>query len=201
MKTYQSSTKDKKKNFFKRHWHAVVIAASVAVVAAIVAISVVFSLPDSEPVDAPIQEQPPVVDVEPKVVMPMTGSEVGLDYAYHSLKWWDTLEIWKYHPAVDFVGDGDVVAISDGTVKAVEKTTLDGNVVTIEHADGYVSTYKSLGDDITVKVGDAVKCGDKIGVAATSLSELNTGAHLHLEIKKDGNHVDPMTVLPQSEDK
>ncbi len=33
MKTYQSSTNDKKKNFFKRHWHALVVAASVLVVA------------------------------------------------------------------------------------------------------------------------------------------------------------------------
>lgn len=199
MKTYQSSTKDKKKNFFKRHWRAAIVAASVVAVAAIVAVSVVFSLPDSEPATAPVD--PPVIDVKPKVVMPMTGSEVGLDYAYDSLKWWDTLEIWKYHPGVDFVGDGDVVAITDGTVKSVEKTTLEGNVVTVEHADGLVSVYKSLGDDVAVKVGDTVKSGDKLGVAATSMSELNTGAHLHLEVKKDGKHIDPMTVLPQNDDK
>ncbi len=199
MKTYQSSTKDKKKNFFKRHWRAAVVAASVVAVAAIVAVSVVFSLPDSEPVTAPVE--PPVVDVEPKVVMPMTGSQVGLDYAYDNLKWWDTLEIWKYHPGVDFVGEGDVVSILDGTVKSIEKTTLEGTVVTVEHANGLVSVYKSLGDEVSVHVGDVIKGGDKLGVAATSMSELNTGAHLHLEIKKDGKHVDPLTVLPQNDDK
>lgn len=201
MKTYQSSTKDKRKNFFKRHWRAAIVAASVVAVAAIVAVSVVFSLPDSEPVDAPVVEPPPVVDVEPKVVMPMTGSQVGLDYAYDSLKWNDTLEMWKYHPGVDFIGDGDVVAILDGTVKSVEKTTLEGNVVTVEHADGLVSVYKSLGDNVAVKAGDPVRSGDKLGVAASSMSELNTGAHLHLEVKKNGKHVDPMTILPQNDDK
>lgn len=199
MKTYQSSTKDKRKNFFKRHWRAVVIAASVLAVAAIVTLSVVFSLPDSEPVVDPVE--PPVVEETPKAVMPMSGSEIGLDYAYDSLKWWDTLEIWKYHPGIDFVGDGDVVAILDGTVKNVEETTLEGTVVTIEHSDGIVSVYKSLGSDVTVKVGDSVKSGDKIGVASTCMSELNTGAHLHLEIKQNGTHVDPMTVLPQNNDK
>ncbi len=199
MKTYQSSTKEKKKNFFKRHWHALVVVASVAVVAAVIALSVVFSLPDSEPVDVTVD--PPVVEVEPKVVMPMAGAGYGLGYAKDSLKWWDTLEVWKFHPGIDFVGSGDVVAILDGTVKSVEKTTLEGNVVTVEHADGYMSVYKSLGDDIAVKAGDNVKAGDKLGVASVCMSELNTGDHLHLEVRKDGKYVDPMTVLPENSDK
>ncbi len=199
MKTYQSSTKEKRKNFFKRHRNAVIITVSALAVAAVVALSVVFSLPDSKPVDGPVE--PPIVDAEPKIVMPMTGSTMGLGYAYEDLKWWDTLEVWKVHPGIDFVGEGDVAAISDGVVKKVEKTALEGNVVTIEHADGYVSVYRSLGDEVAVKEGDSVKAGDKIGVAAKSLAELNTGAHLHLEVKKDGKYVDPMTVLPESEDK
>ena len=33
------------------------------------------------------------------------------------------------------------------------------------------------------------------------MSELNTGAHLHLELMKDGKYVDPSTVLPVNEDK
>lgn len=204
MKTYQSSTNDKKKNFFKRHWHAFVVAASVVVVAAIVAISVVFSLPDSEPVDGNIVD-PPTVDVnnEPTVVMPLSGAQVGMEYAFDKLAYWETLEVWKVHPAVDFIGDGDVVAILDGTVTDVEMhTTLDGNVVTVTHSDGYVSVYKSLGDDIAVKVGATVKAGDKLGTASNSMmSELKTGAHLHLELKKDGKYVDPMTVLPSNQDK
>ncbi|MDE7463394.1 MAG: M23 family metallopeptidase [Clostridiales bacterium] len=54
---------------------------------------------------------------------------------------------------------------------------------------------------MVVKVGDSVKAGDKIGKAGKSVAELNTGAHLHLELKKDGKYVDPTTVLPESEDK
>lgn len=199
MKTYQSGTKEKKKNFFKRHWHAFIVAASVAVVAVVIVLSVVFSLPDSEPVGEEVD--PPVVDTQPKVVMPMTGTTGGIGYAHESLKWWDTLEVWKYHPGIDFVGAGDVVSILDGNVKKVEETTMEGTVVTVEHADGLVSYYKSLGGDVTVKAGDAVKAGDKLGTASTSLAELNTGAHLHLEVKKDGKYIDPNTVLPQNEDK
>lgn len=203
MKTYQSNAKDKKKNFFKRHWHAFVIIASVLVIAAVVAVSVVFTLPKSGPVGGTVVE-PPNVDVnnDPKVVMPVKGTQSGLGYARDKLVYWETLEVWKIHPAIDFVGESDVYAIMDGKVTDIERTALDGNVVTVTHEDGYVSVYKSLDADIPVKVGDSVKAGDKLGKTSNSMmSELNTGAHLHLELKKDGNYVDPATVLPVSEDK
>lgn len=203
MKTYQSSTNDKKKNFFKRHWHSLVVAASVLVVALVVTLSVVLTLPHSGPVDNEVD--PPNVDVDnkPTIVLPMESATVGLGYAYDHLVKWETLGDWRVHPALDFVGEGDVVAIRDGKVTDVEMhTTLDGNVVTVTHADGYVSIYKSLGDDIAVKVGDEVKAGDKLGKASNSMmSELKTGSHLHFELKKDGKYVDPTTVLPLSEDK
>lgn len=208
MKTYQSNTNEKKKNFFKRHWHALVVIAAVVVIAVVVTLSVVLTLPKSKPVetppvDDPGQNPPPVVNTEPTVVLPVQGCEVGLGYAFDKLVYWDTLELWRTHPAIDFVGDSDVVSILDGEVIDVEMhTVLDGNVVTIKHDNGYVSVYKSLGDEITVKVGDKVKAGDKIGVTSGGmLSELNTGSHLHLELKKDGAYVDPTSVLPLDADK
>ncbi|MCH5162278.1 MAG: M23 family metallopeptidase [Clostridiales bacterium] len=200
MKTYQSSTKENKKNFFKRHRNAIIAILSIIAVVVVIALAVVFSLPDSKPAAAPTVK-PPATTNEVKTVMPMNGAAMGMGYSYDSLKWWDTLEIWKIHPAVDFVGDGDVLAIRDGKVKDVEKTSLEGNVVTVEHDDGYISVYKSLDDDIAVKVGDTVRAGDKIGKAGKSVAELNTGAHLHLEVKKDGKYVDPMTLLPDNDDK
>lgn len=204
MKTYQSGTKEKRKNFFSRHKNAVIAIASVLVVATVVTLSIVLTRPKDVPVVDNVEE-PPIqnVVVEPKYVLPMSGATTGLGYAHERLVYWDTLEVWKTHDAIDFVGEGDVLAICDGTVTDVEMhTTLDGNVVTVTHADGYVSVYKSLGDNVSVKVGDKVKSGDKIGVASNSmLSELNTGAHLHLEVKKDGKPVDPTTVIPLNEDK
>ncbi len=203
MKTYQSSTKDRKKNFFIRHKYALIIAASVLVVATVITLSVVFTLPD-KPVDTDVNVDPPVSDVvtPPTIVMPINGATVGMDYADDKLVKWETLNIWKWHPAVDFVGSGDVVAIMDGKVTDIEKTALDGNVITIEHDGGYVSIYKSLAGEVTVSVGDSVKAGDKIGSTSTSMmSELNTGAHLHFELKKDGKYVDPATLLPMNDDK
>lgn len=204
MKTYQSGTKDRKKNFFKRHKYAIAVIASVMVVAVVVVLSVVLTLPEKNKPVGGVTVDPPTVDVTnpPTVMMPISGAQVGMDYAADKLVKWDTLNLWKWHPAVDFVGEGDVVAVLDGKVTDVEKTALDGNVVTITHDDGYVSIYKSLGSDISVKVGDSVKAGDKLGTASSSMmSELNTGAHLHFELKKNGKYVDPSTLLPINEDK
>ncbi len=204
MKTYQTDTNEKKRNFFVRHKHVFIALAVLAVIATVVVLSIVLTLPDAEPVVAP-PDEPPIENVEkdPKTVLPMSGAQFGLEYANDKLVYWETLEIWRTHPALDFVGSGDVCAVRDGTVTDVEMhTTLDGNVVTVTHADGYVTVYKSLGDDVAVKVGDKVTAGTKIGTAGnTMMSELKTGNHLHLEVKKDGKPVDPASLLPLNEDK
>lgn len=204
MKTYHSGTKESKRNFFKRHKYAFALIVSVLVVAAVIVLAVVFTLPEKEaPVGGTVVE-PPNVDVnnEPTITAPMSGATVGMEYADDKIVKWETLDLWQWHPAVDFVGSGNVFAVMDGKVLDVEKTTVDGNVVTIEHDGGYVSVYKSLGNDITVNKGDTVKSGDKIGSASASMmSELNTGAHLHFELKKNGKYVNPSTILNIDQDK
>lgn len=204
MKTYHSGTKESKRNFFKRHKYAFALIVSVLVVAAVIVLAVVFTLPEKNTSVGGVVVEPPNVDVnnEPVITIPMKGATVGMEYHDDKIVKWETLDLWQWHPAVDFVGSGNVYAIMDGKVLDVEKTTVDGNVVTIEHADGYVSVYKSLGNDIAVNKGDTVKSGDRIGTASSSmLSELNTGAHLHFELKKNGKYVNPSTVLSIDQDK
>lgn len=204
MKTYQSQTKERKKNFFVRHKYAIILIVSVLVVAAVITLSVVFTLPEKQsPVGGTLVDPPnEPADTRPSVVVPMKNAQVGMDYSDDKIVRWETLDLWQWHPAVDFVGSGDVYAALDGTVIDVEKTSIDGNVVTIEHDGGYVSIYKSLGSNIAVKKGDKVKAGDKIGTTSASMmSELNTGDHLHFEMKKNGTYIDPATILPISQDK
>jgi len=47
---------------------------------------------------------------------------------------------------------------------------------------------------IQVVVGQPVAAGDVLGAANSTGN--STGNHLHLEIKRGGNWVDPVTVLP-----
>ena len=90
-------------------------------------------------------------------------------------------------------------AVSDGKVKSVVETNLEGWVVTIEHADGLVSIYKGLDREGLAAEGAAVKTGDSIGkLAETMMLEQLDGVHLHLEMKKNGALVNPLDYLPEA---
>lgn len=66
-----------------------------------------------------------------------------------------------------------------------------GNSVVIDHGGGITSFYAHL-SQVTVSEGAPVRQGQVIGkVGSTGLS---TGNHLHLEIHRNGRHIDPSTV-------
>ena len=113
-----------------------------------------------------------------------------------------TLKQWRTHNGADFVASADssVLSVADGTVSKVENTILEGVVVTVAHAEGYVSVYKGL-ESAQVAEGDEVKKGDTLGKVGTMMSEKSEGTHLHLEMKKDGKYVSPTDILGVSEDK
>ncbi|MCX4287026.1 MAG: M23 family metallopeptidase [Clostridia bacterium] len=105
-----------------------------------------------------------------------------------------TLNSWESHNAVDLVAaDGTAVnAMYDGTVIEVTETYGLGHIVKVDHGDNVIATYASLGD-VQVQKGQNIKKGEKIGAVSTSASyEFKDGAHLHLEITKDGKNVNPM---------
>ncbi len=88
----------------------------------------------------------------------------------------------------------DVCSIYDGKVTSVEEDELDGVCVTIRHADGVESIYSSL-SDVSVKVNDTIKLGQTIGKASTSLTDVEAGVHVHLEVKVNDAYVNPTTVF------
>lgn len=74
-------------------------------------------------------------------------------------------------------------SLSSGTVIFAGQESGYGNKVEVRHWDGTVSWYAHM-SSISVKVGDHVRPGDKLGeVGNTGHS---TGPHLHLEIHPDG---------------
>lgn len=88
----------------------------------------------------------------------------------------------------------DVCSIYDGKVTSVEEDELNGVCVTIQHADGVESVYSSLAD-VTVKVNDTITVGQVIGKASTSLTDVEAGVHVHLEVKVNAAYVNPTTVF------
>lgn len=104
------------------------------------------------------------------------------------------------HNAIDLTpGAGaPIYAIADGVVIRREPRGGSwGNNLTIEHQiDGHTvtSSYAHMQwDSSPIELGQTVKVGDFLGlVGATGQA---TGAHLHLEIKVDGEYVDPYVWL------
>lgn len=88
----------------------------------------------------------------------------------------------------------DVCSIYTGTVTAVEEDELNGVCVTIKHSDEIVSMYSSL-SDVSVKVNDTVTAGQVIGKASTSLTDVEAGVHVHLEVKVKNEYVNPTTLF------
>jgi len=68
-----------------------------------------------------------------------------------------------------------------------------GYTVMIDHGGGYVSLYGHL-SDYFVERGQYVRAGQRI--ASMGNTGNSTGPHLHFEVQKDGQPVDPMGLLP-----
>lgn len=86
-----------------------------------------------------------------------------------------------------------IVATRSGIVIVSQWSDSAGYYVTIDHMDGYRSTYMHMCDRPEVKVGQIVAQGQVIGCVGTT--GLSTGNHLHFGIYKNGNPVDPMLYI------
>lgn len=95
------------------------------------------------------------------------------------------------HYAIDIAvpKDTPVKAVADGTVIFAGFTPNTGNVIIIEHPQGYLSVYKHNAT-LFKEQGDLVKSGEVIANAG-STGSLTSGPHLHFELWSDGYPVDP----------
>ena len=96
----------------------------------------------------------------------------------------------SWHKGVDFAGKrGDpVIAVSDGVVSYSGDRYGYGNLVEVRHGNGYVTRYGHNQENL-VAVGDTVGQGQTIAlIGATGRS---TGPHVHFEVHRNGQVVDP----------
>lgn len=101
----------------------------------------------------------------------------------------------KLHAGLDLaaVTGTPVEAAAAGTVTRAEEAGTYGNLVVLRHEGGLETRYAHL-SEISVKVGQQVRAGDRIG--AVGATGRVTGAHLHFEVRQDGHPHDPTTYLP-----
>lgn len=126
--------------------------------------------------------------------LPLEG-EIIWDYSDGELVKSETLNLWQTHDGVDIAGEPgtEVKAAGEGVVLNIWEDPLWGICVSVDHGDGYVSSYCGLDVSVPVTIGQETACGDVIGkVGNTAECECALPSHLHFEVKKDGEYIDPM---------
>ena len=134
---------------------------------------------------------------DPEFKMPVEG-DILREYAKDSLVYSTTLDEWITHTGIDIAAEKTTVvkASAEGTVKSIKNDPRYGLTVVIEHANGFSSVYSNLLTAEFVEEGEQVKQGQTIGtVGNTATFEIADESHLHFEILKDSNSVDPELYL------
>lgn len=128
---------------------------------------------------------------------PVSG-EIGLAHSPENLIYSKTLNEWTTHTGVDIQAKrGTPVAASEeGIVESITETAIKGIEIIISHKDGYKTVYSNLSTKEMVKVGQKVEKGRIIsGVGNTASFEYHEPEHLHFEIYKDNNPINPLQIL------
>ena len=153
------------------------------------------------------KEDREVIKEDVKMVKPYTNEEVQiLKYFYDYQAEAETQEkSILYHENTYIQNSGmdfgltdtfDVVAVLDGTVVDVREDELLGTVIEIKHDNDFISSYQSL-SEVSVKKNDTVKQGQVIGKSGTNTIDQDLGNHLHFELYKSGEVVDPSKYFDQ----
>ena len=103
-----------------------------------------------------------------------------------------TLHVWKFHTGVDIgcAAGKDIVAAASGKVIMSQVYGGYGNCVMIDHGGGIVTLYGHA-SKLLVSQGQTVKRGQTIALVGST--GRSTGPHLHFEVRKNGEYIDPMS--------
>jgi murein DD-endopeptidase MepM/ murein hydrolase activator NlpD len=101
------------------------------------------------------------------------------------------------HKGVDFAGKAgtEVLAVADGIVTWASKRYGYGQLVEINHGNGYSTRYAHNSENL-VAVGDEVKKGQPVALMGDTGRA--TGPNLHFEVLKGGRQVNPVEFIRQS---
>lgn len=99
-----------------------------------------------------------------------------------------------FHRGIDIARPSGyaIKSADNGIVKFAGRDGTYGNKVVVDHQNGYQTVYAHLAS-ISVNEGQTVPQGSKLGVMGST--GRSTGIHLHFEVIKNGNNVNPLGYL------
>lgn len=128
-----------------------------------------------------------IPSIQPISNKDLTRIASGFGYRMHPVH-----RILKMHAGLDFTATTgtNIYATGDGVViKADNEMSGYGNMVIINHGFGYQTRYAHC-ESFSVKVGQKVSRGDVIALIGNT--GISTGPHVHYEVRKNGEAVDPV---------
>lgn len=126
-------------------------------------------------------------------IKPVEGDIINI-FSMDRLVYSNTLQEWVTHRGLDIKSEkgAEVKAVKDGVIKTIKNDPRYGMSVTIEHKDGFTTVYSCLLNTSDINEGDNVEQGQVIGnIGNSGVFEVSDGMHLHFEIIKDGDYVNP----------
>ena len=137
-----------------------------------------------------VEEKKPV---ELHFIVPVEG-EISKDYSDSNLTYSETLQEWTVHLGIDINAEkgSPVVASEMGKVESIKNDPRYGTTVTIVHENGFKTIYSNLQTAEFVAEGQDIEKEQILGsVGDNAPFEIADEAHLHFEMTKDGESINP----------
>ncbi len=99
-----------------------------------------------------------------------------------------------FHEGIDIAAkeNSPVMAVADGIVSWVGDRGGYGGLVEIDHGNGYVTRY-AHNKTIKVSKGERVTKGEIVALMGST--GRSTGPHVHYEVLRDGQHINPYSFI------
>lgn len=130
-------------------------------------------------------------------IIPISNEDLKRVSSGFGMRMHPVLKIPKFHEGQDFTAPTgtDIYATGNGTVTKVSKERFGfGYHVIINHGYGFETIYAHM-SQILVRENQKVKRGDVIGLVGSTGT--STAPHLHYEVIKNGNKIDPVNYYYQ----
>lgn len=135
---------------------------------------------------------------ELEFINPIDEGTIAKEFAKDTLTYSETLKEWVMHLGIDIKADKTTVvkAVEEGEVTAIKTDPRYGITVIVKHQDGFETRYANLLTSEYVTEGEKVTKGQTLGtVGSTATFEIADDSHLHFEMLKDNEYVNPTSYI------